>query len=706
MRLHLDFETRSELSVTDVGAAKYAAHPSTEIMSLAYALDDGPVQHLDEYELQDDLSYKVEELWRYAENPTVTFYAHNAFFEQNIWAHQMVKQHGFPEITLNRWYCTAAKAARSSLPRKLEDVGAALELTTQKDLKGHAVMLSLSRPRRVSKGNTERFWTPKTAPDKFKRMYRYNVIDVKTEQGVDARVAELSPTERKIWLMDQEMNHYGLRLDREAVIKAIELLEEENARLLGLFRKATGLNSPMQNEKFKKLLWSKGLRVLDLQGATLDKILEINESIPYISEETETILKLARQLGRRSTAKFYKMLEMLGDDDRLRGYLIYAGASRTLRWSGSGVQPQNFIRTPKGFDVEQVISDIKTYGYDLFSLIYPNVTDTVAFSIRGMIIASEDHEMFIADFSGIESRGLNWMAGQEDMLNLFRKLDAGETRIDNYCALASSILGRTITPDDDIERQMGKVGELSLGYNGGIQAFAQMSKNYRLNLDLLYPLIWPTATVKERRNAIKNYSAYRKKAEDPISPRAGMAVDIIKQRYRISRPHVRSFWREMEAAAILTVETGLDSPVRGGIWFELVGRGPDLELLMHLPSGRPIHYRKPRVVHKKRFGKITPVLTYMHQKDGQWRREDTYGGKLVENATQAVARDLMALAFLRIRRQGYKPLLSVHDEAVAENKKGVGNLEEYKALMRKKPKWAKTLPLEVTGCVAERYKKA
>ncbi len=721
--LHLDFETRSELSVTDVGPWKYASHPSTQVMSTAFAFDDEEVEHLDEF--QHPLNSTVKSgrisrnrLYRAASDPKIVFAAHNAGFERAIWRKLFVPL-GYPKIPRKRWKDTAAKAARHGLPRALDGVCDALETPHQKDLSGNKVMRQLSRSRKPSKANPDKFLYPDKEPEKFQIMYAYNIDDVEAERDVDKAVPDLEESEQEIWELDQEMNERGIRIDREAVEKSILLLQQHKKVLLLEFYEATDgeVNSPKQFAKWKKWLNDNGCDADNVQGETLSKILFDDSTLGLLPNYVKRAIELASQLGRTSTAKYEKFIEQMGDDDRIRDYLIYHGAERTGRWTGKGVQPQNFLRPSKGFDIEQVVADIKQYDYTMFSLFYPNVIDTIAQAVRGMIIASEGYELYVSDFTAIESRVRAFLAGDLEAMKLFWDLDCLIADQDNYCAMASDILGRYITKADDDERQMGKVGDLSLGFAGGINAFAKMAPAYKLDLDALFPLIWPTATEKERKKAKKAYKSYKKKADKPISKRAGVAIDIIKQRFRRSHWAVAAFWKNIEAAAIRAIKDGGKQEVRSkrlgkngieevyhGIYFRMT---KDKRFLrMYLPSGRYLSYFKPRLASTKTpWGDDAYKIKYRGRKDGRDCWLITYGGKLTENAVQAVARDLMANSFVNVRKAGFFPLLLVHDEAIAEAKVGYATIEQYNNVMRMKPKWAERLPLEVSGWIGKRYKK-
>lgn len=708
MRVHIDFETRSELDVSDVGSVVYAAHPSTDILCIGYAVDDGPVE-IRGFEtfhsgIYSHLRFQLSELEELAAMPDCIFIAHNSFFEQNIWKSIMVKRYDFPKIPIERWRCTAAKAAFFALPRKLEKASIALDLPIKKDMDGNRTMLKLARPRRPSISNPDRFWEPNKVPAEFEKLYDYNRTDVVVERLLDNSLRDLSPLEQEIWFMDQRMNHHGIQLDLPAISRAVEFMEICTERLLTEFKEVTNgaVEKPSQRNRFIEWIESFNILIPDLQAATVDRLLAQHKSEdPILSKKLPDpifkALSIRRQLSRTSTRKYQAMLNRVSPDGRLRDILLYYGA-RTGRWAGRGVQPQNFVR-PKG-DVYKTIDDLMNYEYDIFDMLYP-VMDAIAEVIRGMIIAGKGMVLYVADFAAIEARVLAWLAGETALLESFHKNECA------YCLLASTIYDRPITKANESERQVGKVGILAMGYQGGISAYAKMAGGYKLDMEPVFSIIWPTTTPEEREKATKSYQAYRHQSEDPISEKAGLAADIIKQRYRLANPAINKYWYIIENAAIEAVKT--DKPVHvGKLIFFTHGKGDFRFLHVKLPSGRPLAYHKPRLRETKTpWGKMKYQLTYMGEDPDthQYIWLSTYGGKLVENIVQAVARDLMAEAFLRIEKAGYIPALQVHDEAIAEVPKDFGNVEEYEALMAELPPWAEGLPVKAEGWKGPRYKK-
>lgn len=738
IKVHLDFETRSELNVKKTGAACYTQHPSTEILCLSYRVEDGPIiiRKREDIELWDFWGYDPDEIYEMALDPRYQWRAHNALFEQCVWKYIMVDRYGLPPIPVDRWVCTAAKAAYYALPRALDGASKALHLSVQKDMEGNRVMQKLSKPRsRLSKENKDKYWEPAKVPEDFERLYSYNIDDVETESELDIALPDLSSREQRIWETDQRMNLRGVRLDLPLIKRVLEIVETCDTELTADFQRVTSgqVERPSQRDKYLDWLTSRGVQLPDLQKATISRLLADHRDDPFLPDDVEQSLRIQQQLSQTSIKKYTAMMTRVSPDGRLRDILLYYGASRTGRWAGRGVQLQNLKRPT--CDIEDVAEDVMAFDYDFLKLLYP-VRETMAELVRGMIVADEGHSLFVADFSAIEARVNAWLANETTLLDLFR---AGEC---NYCQLATSIYNRPIIKKEHPEeRQIGKVGELALGYEGGINAFATMANGYGLDLAPAYPNIWASTTPEERELAEKAYNRYRHTQDEPVSREFGLAADVIKQRYRKERTAIKQFWRDVEAAAVEAVLTGRPVPC-GKVTFFVHGplvRDRDVILksekpadvytvkgvkyvrtsngacrlfdryFLHikLPSGRCLSYHRPRLLDTKTpWGKTAKKLIYDGTDNNKrYGRIDTYGGKLVENIVQAVARDLMAEAFVRIEDAGYLPLLQVHDEAISQAPVGFGSLEAYEKLMATPPAWAEGLPLVAEGWVGPRYKK-
>lgn len=740
-QVHLDFETQSVLSVKDVGAWVYTRHPSTSILCAAFALGDSPVELIDYYDIRrwvppenrmvfdDNQPSDKPNPWMFtlrglAEDPNIIFAAHNAFFEQCVWRNIMVKRHGMPDIPVERWRCTAAKAAAFSLPRDLDGVGQALELPVQKDKEGHKVMMKLSRPRRMSKNNAEEFWTPQSAPEDFQKLYAYNKTDVETERHVDKALPPLNAREQKIWFMDQKINFRGIKLDIPTIQLILEFIDRSVNEMKDEFVELTGgqVDSPSQVARLKTWCDNNGVELPNLQAATVDKVFKSCEGCEagVCDNPVHRVLHIRRALSKISTSKYTAMLDRADyEDGCLRDILLYCAAI-TKRWGGRGVQPQNLPRGTVDSDV--CIAIIQLADYLFFKGMYPDVMSAYSSCVRGGFIARPGYDLIVSDFSAIEARVLPWLAGQESTLDLFRQNE------DVYCHSAGQTYGRQITKKDKYERSVGKVQELALGYQGGIGAFGTMARGYGVDLRPAYSSIWPTATTEEQEKARLAYASYLGRCEkagevDPLDRASGYAADVIKQRWRKSNPMVVAFWDELEKAAIAAVlnpkqkftvggeDDGGFGSTRPTITF---GMYKDY-LLMRLPSGGCLVYPKPRVSENETpWGQKKLSLSYytVDSVTYQYKRTWTYGGKLAENATQAVARDLLADAMLVMEDAeahgyscNYPIVLHVHDEAVPEVPEGVGSVEEVERIMISSSPWAVGLPLKAEGGRMKRYRK-
>ena len=701
-QVHLDFETRSALDLKSVGAYAYARHASTDILCAAFSVGAGAIKLLTRAELTEGAHCedwlinheRWAKLFQLAQDENVIFNAHNAFFEQSIWRALMVEKYGFPEIPIHRWRCTAAMAAAQSLPRSLDGCASVLELKTQKDLEGKKVMMKLSRPRRSSKANPDPYWEPETAWEDFKTLYRYCINDVAVEREIAHILPPLSDSEQEIWELDQAINFRGIEVDVPLIEKTINSAEitKANLRLEFQFLTEGAVEAPTQVQKFREHLETLGVSLPDLQKDTILKALN-----KPMDETPRRLLEIRQALSKTSLAKFPKMLEAADEDNRITDNLLYH-AAHTARWAGKGVQLQNLVR-PK-YDTDTLASILEFDDYDLFSYLYPDCMSAYSSAIRAMLRAAEGMDLIAGDFSAIEARGSAWVAGQENLLDAFR---SGK---DPYSEQASEIYNRVIDRKVHItEGLVGKVSLLALGYQGGINAFATMAATYNLDLNPILPTL--NATPDELEKAFSAYKSYHQMVDEPLGQDAGMAADIIKQRWRLSNPAIVDFWYKLERAAIDAVKTGelIDChPLK----LRVVNRAGRACLKIYLPSGRAIIYNDVYVKEvENRWGSMKQTLHHRHQNalTKIWEVTTTYGGKLFENVIQAICRDIMAAAMVRIDKAGYPVVLTIHDEVISEILKTFGSLDEFQMLMETPPDWAVGFPIKADVWRAERYRK-
>lgn len=596
--------------------------------------------------------------------------AHNAWFERGIWANIFVPQYGAPPIQPHQWRCSAAKAAALALPRSLDDAVNALQLSTHKDLEGAKVMKKLAKPRKPRKKEREA-WAAEHGDDPhpivyfesrvwFERLFDYCKQDVLAEEHLSETIPDLSPEETEIYLLDQAINERGFQLDSGAVLTALSLVQQETVSLnLELMRVTEG-RVKKATQRAQLMRWCQeehGVWLADTQAETLDLMLQRTEMPAPVRRG----LEILRMLGRSSTAKYEAMQRWACHDGRVRGGMLYHGAS-TGRWSGAGVQPHNF---PRGkidlWDMDSAWAVLGTMDLNLITSIYGSVMEPLSQALRGAIIASEGKHLFVADYAAIEARVLFWLARELEALDIFRR---GE---DIYCALASQIYNRPITKKDKEARQLGKAGILGCGYQMGAPKFVDTAASYGL-------------TISEE-----------------------LSQQVVST-YRDTFWRVPKMWRDQEEASVEAVESQGRIETGHVTWFCEPGF-----LYCLLPSGRRLAYPEPQIQRRVMpWGQRKQSLTYMgvDAYTRKWKRQFTYGGMLTENITQAVARDLMAAAMLRCEQSGvYAPVLSVHDELIAEADPAVGDVSEFERLMAECPAWAAGCPVDAEGWAGERYHK-
>ncbi len=706
----IDFETRSVCSIRNCGTWRYSVDASTEVLCLAYRLPHWTegrtgLWHpaFPEFNLPERADDDLAELFEWLRKGGLVE-AHNAWFERGIWNNIMVPTFGWPVIAHEQWRCSAAKAATYALPRSLEKVGAALGLDIQKDVEGGKLMKKMSVPRKALKADIKA-WGVKhaqcwacdgkgkvarsifrskqfTCPDcgglgydparvpsipvlwhegreLLERLCQYCRVDVLAEEQLSHSLRDLNTFETVAYLVDQAANERGFHLDAEAIQTALELIDIEFADLNAELRELTGGEVEKATQRERMLTWleAQGLELEDTTKETVAATLERSDLLPHVRRAVE----LMKQLGRSSTAKYIKMASWVCPDSRVHGGLLYHGAA-TGRWSGQGVQPHNFVKG-KVKDMEAVWTAIRTKSRDVIqSLGLGAVMDVLAQALRGAITASPGKMLYVADYAAIEARVVAWLAGQEDALDVFRR---GE---DVYCWMAEKIYGYPVNKTDHpTERAFGKIAILGLGYQMGWKKFKETCEKFGMVVS------------------------------DELA-------QMVVEQYRSSMSHIKDMWTAQERAAIRAVESPGRRVRCGKVTWFVEGRFLHCEL----PSGRWLGYPDPEIRTKPTpWGEERPVLTFkgINQYTKKWERQTTYGGMLVENITQAVARDLMAEAMVRCFHSGtYTVILSVHDELVAEGEPG-HPVHEFEALMSRTSKWAEGLPVEAEGWTGFRYRK-
>ena len=668
-KLTIDFETRSAAPLKKCGAAAYAAHSSTEVICLAMKWHDGDpriwfssnfreaTQFFDESELLSD-----RDVADWVEQADV-IEAHNAQFEWFVW-HYVMPRYGFKMFDPKKLRCSAAKAAMFGLPRDLAGACAALNVPQKKDLEGAQLMMRLCKPRvprndeKAANPDWEHTLYWRGTPEEFAREGRYCMQDVRAEEALSDALPDLPDYEQQVWQKDLEINSRGIRIDRPVVEKIIKCVDTHSAKLTKNFQRLTGLQSPRQRDATLQHLLSLGVQMDGLTSKDVEKALAATGD-----GAAKEILEIRKSLSKSSTAKYQAFLNSACPDNRVRGALMYHGAG-TGRWSGRLIQPQNF---PRGAfsEVDECIRLFSHGDLESVEMFFGDPMIAASTCLRGMIIPADGNDFICADFSSIEGRVLAWLAGEQTALDVYR---SGR---DPYKVNASAIYMVDYENVTKAQRQVGKVAELALGYQGSVGAFNAMAVNYGVQL--------PESEVK-----------------------------TIVDSWREVHPETTRMWREIEHACELAVRNP------GGVFSYRSARFLVREihgtpfLGMRLPSGRCLWYCRPRMEPKQMsWGEQKMVVAYdgVNSMTKKFGTQYLYGGLLTENLTQATARDLLVGGMLFAECQGYHIVMHVHDELIAEVPEGFGSVEEFERLMCAQPQWALDLPLKAEGWRGKRYRK-
>ena len=652
-----DTETFCETPL-EHGLHRYAE--KVEITVLAWAIDEGPVEVIDCTRPGWEDKVKValaaadaadEQVWQ------------NSAFDRTVLRHAW----GY-EMPVERVVDTMVQALAHGLPGSLDKLCSVLGVPTDlaKHKEGKQLVQLFCKPR-PAKQKIRRA-TRETHPIEWQRFLAYAGSDILSMREVRKRLPKwnypANQRERDLWVLDQKINDRGVAVDlalAEAAVRATDLakkgLKAKTQELTGFDPETgQGLESTTQRDAFLKyLLGEFGVDLPDMQKGTLERRLA-DENLP---EPVKDLLRIRLMATVSSTAKYKTLLRGTSSDGRLRGTLQFCGAARTGRWAGRLFQPQNLMR-PSMKQVA-ILEAIEAFLADCADLVYDNVMNAAANCTRGALTVGPGKKMVSSDLANIEGRFLAWLAGEEWKLQAFRAFDAG-TGPDLYYVGAAEVLGIPLEAVTKDQRQShGKTPELACGYQGAVGAFQAMARIYGLEMS------------------------------------DARALEIVKA-WRKKNKHIVELWYETERAAIRAAEQpGLRVEAAGG---KLVFQRDGSWLRMRLPSGRCLCYPGVAVEEGK--------LSYMgvNQYTRKWERLFTYGGKLIENATQGGSRDVLAHNMAEAEAAGFEITLTVHDELVTETiDSGQFTAERLSAIMSTVPPWATGLPLAASGWEGARYRK-
>lgn len=632
MNISMDFETYSECDIRKSGAYGYADHPTTEVLCLAWAVND------DAPELWTPDQPPPQRLLALIHAGGAKVWAWNSFFEMCIWNLVLKWQ----EIPIEQWADTAALAAAQAYPRALGKCGEALGLDEDaaKSKRGKILIQRCCKPYRGERVRDKAL---------YQELYDYCLQDVVAEREIRNKLRDLRGSENDVWRTDQRINWRGVRLDKDSIENALDIIEKHGRTLNAKVYEITGgiLNNTSSRAKSLQWILSQGYSMDGYDKPSVEAAIE-DDNCP---ENVREFLKIRQAMSKSSTKKYDSMKAVLGKDGRAHGILLYHGAA-TGRWAGRHFQPQNLPR-PSIDDVDAIIYQMKKRDPDALDA---EPMEAMSSCLRGMLIASQDNRLLCADYSSIEARALAWLADHNDVLKVF---EGGK---DIYKFTAATMYGIEYSEVDKDQRFVGKVATLALGYQGGVRAFQKMAEVYGADVD--------------EKQALKIRNDWRD-ANDPIV----------------------KLWVTTERAARNAVSyKGNVYPASKGEFKYVNG-----DLLFKLPSGRILSFPEAKLAEGDRG--LDLVYSGMNNHTHRWGQIKAYGGSLVQSITQAVARDLLAEAVLRLEDHGYPVVLHVHDEIVADVPKDKGSLKEFEELMCVLPGWAKGIPVEAEGYESERYKK-
>ncbi len=660
--LSIDLETFSSVQIGKAGAQKYISSPDFEILLFAYSLDGAPVEIIDLARGEQLPPWLIQAIT----SPDYIKHAYNAPFEWGC----LSKYFGW--LPPDQWRCTMFHGLYCGYTAGLDATGKALGLPQDKQKlnTGKALIRYFCVPCAPTKTNGHRTRNlPRHDTAKWQLFKEYCCQDVVTEMEIERRLSNFPVPDwvQKQWEVDLIINARGVAVDMDFVSGALQMGATVKSDLMGEATAISNLDNPNSVAQLTQWLQEElDEELTDLRKDTVAQLLKQDGNSPRV----QRMLEIRQELGKTSTKKYDAIEAAVCPDGRVRGLLQFYGANRTGRWAGRLVQVQNLPRTyTEPLDLARDL--VRNRKLDALRAVYGSVPDTLSQLIRTAFIAPEGHVLIDADFSAIEARVISWLAGEQWRLEVFR------THGKIYEASASQMFGVPIelikkgNPEYEL-RQRGKVAELALGYQGGVGAMRQMDTGHQLD-DL---------------------------SDDEVK-------DIVT-RWRETNKRIRDLWYALDNAAVRVITQGGVVGVNGLILAREYdyNQGTDC-MTVTLPSGRKLFYVNPGIG-ENQWG--NPSISYMgmDQKTKKWKRLETYGGKLVENCVQAIARDCLAYAIDNLEAAGLPVIFHVHDEVVIDAAPWADDdamLKTVCDIMRQPAPWAQDLPLNAEGWVGQYFKK-
>lgn len=653
--LYIDNETYSSVDIKESGAYKYIESPDFEILIIGYAIDDGPVKQIDLL-CGEEIPEEFEEALF---DPNCLKVAHNAVFERLNF-----KRVGY-DIPAEQWYCTSVKAAYCGLPLSLDSVSKALDITDKKLDTGKALIKYFSCPCKATRVNGMRTRNyPKHAPEKWEMYKEYNRYDVLAEREIFHRLEkyEIPEIERKMYVLDQNINDRGILVDIELAKSAIDVDNTYTSMLVQRAQQLTGLENPNSPTQIRQWIENKtGSVVLSLSKEIMPDLFKEFADYPDVIE----MLNIRKKLSKTSIKKYYAMLNCAMSDNRVRGTFQFYGANRTGRWAGRLLQLQNLSKNHIN-NIKIPRELIRARDWEVVEIMYSDVADILSQLVRTALTAPSGKVFSVADFSAIEARVISWLANEKWRMDVFK----GDGKI--YEATGAKMFNVPISSitKGSVLRDKSKISELALGYEGSLGALKRMGGE-RMGL-------------------------------------SDTEMMSLVRKWRMANPAIVEMWKEIDEASKEAVR--YRRPVTctcRNIIFDCDGEF----MTIRLPSGRKLFYYHPKFKDKKigRSTMPTQVLCYegVVQETKQWGEIDTYGGKLTENIVQAISRDLLGNSMLNLENAKYFPVCHIHDECLVEipEENAEKYYEEMVRIMSTPPEWASDLPLRADGYTTPFYLK-
>lgn len=688
-RLHHDFETYCDISVKDVGADAYSRHPSCEVILCAYGVNDGDILQWSPLEGET----MPADLREHMEDPRAVKFAWNKPFEWSIWANVLGM-----ETPHELWRDPMVLAYSLSLPGKLEKCGQIVELPddTQKLKDGTALIRTFCQPNKPTKARQTSRIMPWHEPEKWERFKLYNRTDVEAERGIYRRIRkyDMPKAEWDLWVIDQKINQAGVPINMNLVNNAIRVYEEIIADRIERLKKVTGLANPNSGPQLLPWLQERGYQFEDLKKGHVARALDLlkaeiqsgvfdDEEGPQsrlAMEEVAEVLEMRLEIAAASPKKYYALRRGVvphEDHHVLRNAFQFNGAGRTWRWAGRLWQAQNLPRPDKKLEkgIATHVHNLEFLDREILDVIYPEPMKLLKAGIRPCAQATPGRLFIDADLNAIENRVLGWIANCRKILQVFEKGRDPYIDFATYMyELPYDQLYAEYKAGDSARRTIAKPGVLGCGYMLGAGAAQYNKKTGETEATGLLGYAWDMQ--------IKEFTLEQSK----------LSVETFRREYK----EVVDFWYAIERAAKACVRTGKETACNM-ITFDM--KTPFLR--MNLPSGRSLHYCRPRLdIVKTPWGKDKESLTYEGLNDKKiWTRINTHPGKVTENADQAIARDLLAHGMKLAHKEGIDLRLHVHDQLVGMSiaEKAQKQLELLKLCMEDRPAWAKGLPLGSAG---------